>query len=156
SAGVGQGATFVVALPSVRPSASASAASNGPAATRVAAGYRVLLVEDNADNAAAIAELLRMHGHEVRVANSVAEGLRLGREGFDVLVSDIGLPEGTGRDLMRQLRERQAVAVKGIALTGYGMSRDIADDEDAGFTRHLTKPVEPAILLEAIAELAGG
>ena len=103
---------------------------------------------------AAIAEVLRIHGYEVRVAGTVAEGIKLAAEGFDVLVSDIGLPDGTGRDLMKQLCERQPV--KGIALTGYGMERDIDRNAGAGFARHLTKPVDPRDLLAAIGELARG
>jgi CheY-like chemotaxis protein len=120
----------------------------------VARPTKVLLVEDNRDNATAIAELLRIHGYVVDVAYSVAAALQEAKKGFDVLVSDIGLPDGTGRDLMHQLGSRGEV--RGIALTGYGTDADVRQNTQAGFSRHLTKPVDPDELLAAIADLAGG
>jgi CheY-like chemotaxis protein len=153
SAGPGQGSTFVVRLGTVIPPAAQQEEKQQQAQLQLrGAGRTVLLVEDDTDNASAIADVLRIHGYAVRVGGTVAEGLVLADEGFDVLVSDIGLPDGTGRDLMRQLSTRKPV--KGIALTGYGMERDIERDKEAGFTRHITKPVEPTELLAAIDELA--
>ena len=115
---------------------------------------KVLLVEDNRDNANAIAELLRVHGYDVQMADSVATALKEAENGFDVLVSDIGLPDGTGRDLMHRLGSRGGV--RGIALTGYGTDADIRQNAEAGFTRHLTKPVDPDELLAAIGDLTAG
>jgi hypothetical protein len=108
---------------------------------------RVLLVEDNRDNAAAIAELLRTYGYDVEVADSVASAVDKAAGGFDVLVSDIGLPDGTGRDVLRRLGVGTARA---IALTGYGTDADVRKNAAAGFARHLTKPVDPDQLLAAI------
>ena len=84
--------------------------------------------------------------------NSVAGALRAAQKGFDVLVSDIGLPDGTGRDLVRQLVSQRQVPA--IALTGYGTDDDIRSNAEAGFTHHLTKPVDAERLLGVIAELA--
>ena len=74
-------------------------------------------------------------------AHSVAEGLSIAANNeFDVLISDIGLPDGTGLDLMRQLRAKRPVM--GIALSGFGMEEDIRRSKQAGFVAHLTKPLD--------------
>jgi CheY-like chemotaxis protein len=72
---------------------------------------------------------------------------------FDLLVSDVGLPDGTGLDLMRRLRPQ--FEGRAIALTGYGMESDISAAHEAGFTTHLTKPVKLAQLTEAFVQLNG-
>ena len=150
SAGPARGATFSVELaatlaaPAALPARLPARHANG--------GGRILLVEDNRDNATAIAELLRTHGYRVEVADSVAAALRVAEKGFDVLVSDIGLPDGNGRDLVRQLVAKRRVPA--IALSGYGTDDDIRSNTEAGFTRHLTKPVDADQLLGAIGELA--
>jgi PAS domain S-box-containing protein len=148
SRGEGTGATFMIALPTASPPPAIVAP---PAHQAVANGRRILVVEDDHDNAMAIADMLSVHGHAVTLAGSVHEALAHSREGFDVVVSDIGLPDGTGRDLIRQLNANGTV--RGIALTGYGSARDLARDTEAGFSRHLTKPVDPDDLLRAIDEL---
>jgi PAS domain S-box-containing protein len=152
SEGPERGATFSVELAVV---SAIPAALPAPTDARVPwtdGERRILLVEDNHDNATAIAELLRAHGYQVEVAHSVAAGLRLAAKGFDVLVSDIGLPDGTGRDLLRQLVPKGNVPA--IALTGYGTDDDVRRNTEAGFMRHLTKPVDAEQLLGAIGELA--
>lgn len=148
SAGIGCGATFTIELATI-----AVPAATRPPEPVGRPAHRILLVEDNRDNATAIAELLRVHGHQVDVADSISAALERAKCGFDVLVSDIGLPDGTGRDLMRQLRS--SGPVRGIALTGYGSDADVSNSMDAGFACHLTKPVDPDRLLAAIDELAG-
>ena len=101
---------------------------------------RVLLVEDHADSARTMALLLKSYGFEVRVADTIASALRaIQSEEFDLLISDIGLPDGSGLDLMRQVRLKSAL--KGIAVSGYGMEEDIRKSQEAGFIAHLTKPV---------------
>ena len=150
SAGPERGASFSVelavapAVPAARPLRRVARRPDGE--------RRVLLVEDNPDNAAAIAELLRVHGYRVEVADSVAAALRVAQNGFDILVSDIGLPDGTGRDVARQLVATRHLPA--IALTGYGTDDDIRSNTEAGFTRHLTKPVDADQLLAAVGELA--
>jgi len=149
SDGPGMGASFTVELPTV--SAPAPAARTGHEVRERAEQTRILLVDDNPDNAASMADLLQAIGYDVTVAGSVQAALCAAEKGFDVLVSDIGLPDGTGRDLMRALRARGPV--RGIALTGYGTNEDISLNADAGFARHLTKPVDPQELVAAIDEL---
>jgi CheY-like chemotaxis protein len=144
----GQGTRVVIELTTVPAPQSEAPALHG-SKDRRSSKKRVLVVEDDRDNADAISHLLRLHGYEVEVANTISAALKKAKNGFDVLVSDIGLPDGTGRDLVRKLGP-----IRGIALTGYGTDRDVRENTDAGFVRHLTKPVDPDALLEAVGELA--
>jgi PAS domain S-box-containing protein len=113
----------------------------------------ILLVEDHDDTAAIMSSVLRHQGHTVRRAGSVAAALQAAQaERFDLLISDIGLPDGSGLDLMRQLRLRQPV--RGIALSGFGMDDDIRRSRDAGFEEHLTKPVSLDVLEMTIKRVA--
>jgi PAS domain S-box-containing protein len=106
---------------------------------------RILLVEDHEDTAMIMSSVLRHQGHVVRRAASVAGALQAAQaEPFDLVISDIGLPDGSGLDLMRQLRLRQPV--RGIALSGFGMEDDVRRSRDAGFDEHLTKPVSLEVL----------
>lgn len=157
SAGRDHGATFTVRLP-VSPgepvdldetqAGPTQAKRESPPAT--APGLRLLLVEDHADSAAALADLLELLGHQVTVAGSVAAALAAAEAsgGFDLVVSDIGLPDGSGLDLMPELARR--FGVKGIALSGYGMEEDLRKSRAAGFALHLTKPVTFQVLRAAI------
>jgi two-component system CheB/CheR fusion protein len=102
---------------------------------------RILLVEDHADTAAMMQRLLARRGYVVTVATTVAEACNALRSGaFDLLLSDLGLPDGSGLDVMR---EAASVSPKlpGIALSGYGMPGDARKTLEAGFLEHLTKPV---------------
>jgi DNA-binding response OmpR family regulator len=109
---------------------------------------RILLTEDHFDTASNLKRLLVRRGHEVDVASTVAEARALiGRKPFDILLSDIGLPDGKGLDLMQPFLNASAGrSVAGIALSGYGMPEDVRRSMDAGFSHHLTKPVEFARL----------
>jgi CheY-like chemotaxis protein len=99
-----------------------------------------------------MARLLRAAGYLVKTAGGVREAVGiLDTEQVDVLVSDLGLPDGSGYDIMEHIRTRPAT--KGIALSGYGMEEDIARSQQAGFARHLTKPVKPQDLNTAIRQL---
>jgi PAS domain S-box-containing protein len=151
SPGPGQGATFTLELHTGTPDRRPRAGENGmPAAS--AAGVRILLVEDHPDTARTMRRLLSASGFNVTTAGSVADGLRLAtQEQFDLLVSDIGLPDGTGYDLMEQIRATRRLP--GIALSGYGMEDDIRRSLDAGFAMHLTKPVDIQLLEQAISTL---
>src|SRR5205823_4440351 len=113
---------------------------------------RILLVEDNGDTLRVLARLLRTRGYRVATADCVAAALaEADREPFDVLVSDIGLPDGSGLDLMRTLGAERPVL--GIALSGYGMEDDLRKSRDAGFAAHLTKPVDFPVLEETIRRM---
>ncbi len=173
SPGYGLGATFRVHLPVGELPAEVEGRAPAPAlpgalprAALPGRPLRLLLVEDHPDTAEAMAELLRGLGHEVTVAGSVAAGLTAASAalspegsgpgagpGIDLVISDLGLPDGTGMDLMRELRERYGLP--GIALSGYGTEDDVRRSLEAGFSRHLTKPVNFHTLEAVIHEAAG-
>src|SRR5262249_47513197 len=108
----------------------------------------VLLVEDHTDTAEALSEFLRKHGFRVRVAITLAEARAAASESFDVLVSDIQLPDGTGLELMNEVRMRRSVPA--IAMSGFGSQEDVQRSFDAGFGLHLVKPVTGMQVIEAI------
>jgi len=113
-------------------------------------GLRVLLVEDHGDSADTMVAMLQLAGYAVRSKGDVATALgALAEEPVDVLVSDLGLPDRSGLELMQELRLR-GDAPPAIALSGYGLERDIEQSRAAGFDVHLVKPVEPRLLFEAI------
>lgn len=115
---------------------------------------RLLLVEDHVDSAELLAELLQHHGHTVSVATSAEAALELASQNkFDVIVSDVGLPDASGYELMEQLRERYAL--KGIAVTGSNRATDVERGKAAGFSAHLTKPVSLRKLEAALEQVAG-
>ena len=115
----------------------------------------ILLVEDNADTLNYLSKILTLRGYHVHTASSLDSALRVASEvDFDVLVSDIELPDGSGLELMWTLRSSRAVA--GIALSGFGSSEDIQLSLTAGFAEHLIKPVDFRSLEEAIRKVAPG
>ena len=152
SAGRGQGSTFTAGFPAAITFAAVSV-PNGPDLPlhHNEARCEILLVEDHADTAHALARVLKTHGHRVRIAQSVAAALAAAAEPFDLLICDIGLPDGSGLDLMVQLRGMRPV--RAIALSGFGMDEDLRKSEEAGFLAHLTKPVDLAQLEAAINRL---
>jgi signal transduction histidine kinase len=153
SAGRDAGATFTVRLPVIAevPQREFEPASKtDPVQKRVQA--RVLLVEDHEETLQVMAELLKRLGHEVTTASTIKEALKAGGEKhFDLVISDLGLPDGLGYELMRSLRAENHL--RGIALSGYGMSEDIQLSQEAGFAEHLVKPVDLKKLEEAMARV---
>ena len=121
-----------------------------PATARVAA-RRVLLVEDHEDSAMTLSMVLSMKGYSVTIARTVkeAEGLAAG---CDLLISDISLPDGSGLDLVHHVLQQRPLPA--IALSGYGSEEDQRRSRDAGFSEHLTKPVDIDHLLAAVDRLA--
>jgi CheY-like chemotaxis protein len=108
------------------------------------------LVEDHGDTACLMRELLQSIGHEVEHAGDLAQALRMTTEmSFDLLISDLGLPDGTGVDLMNELRSR-GNQIRGIVLSGYGREEDVRRSKQAGFADHLTKPVNFESLAHAV------
>jgi PAS domain S-box-containing protein len=102
---------------------------------------RILLVEDHRDTRRTLARLLQHFGHHIAVADSQQSALEMLRSrAFDVVVSDIGLPDGSGYEVISQAKRNRPIA--GIALTGYGTDEDIRRGKNAGFDFHLTKPVD--------------
>lgn len=121
----------------------------------MASGLHILMVEDDADSAYPLMRLLRMMGHQVRAADCVRTALLAADSGpLDLLIADLGLPDGSGLDLMRALGKQRSV--KGIALTGQALEDDVDAAIRAGFGAHLTKPVEFNRLVEAIGTVCGG
>lgn len=115
---------------------------------------RLLLVEDHLDSAELLAEMLENHGHTVSIATSVSAALALAsKQEFDVIVSDVGLPDASGYDLMQQIRARYSM--KGIAVTGSGRASDVERGREAGFSMHLVKPVSLRRLEAALEQVAG-
>jgi CheY-like chemotaxis protein len=120
-------------------------------ASPAAAGTRprILLVEDHPDTLEVSRSLLSELACEVLTAKSVSEALRIAESSpIDLVVSDLGLPDGSGVDLMKTLRERHGLS--GIAVTGYGMEEDIRASAAAGFVDHLVKPITFQRLAAAI------
>ena len=155
SAGKGQGTKLTVVLPSARPAAAASVSATRPPATSAGRRLRVLLVEDHEPTLEVLAKLLTAAGHTVTSAASFAAADALAHgEDFDLLLSDLALPDGNGLDLMRRLRDRYAG--RSIALTGFGTAEDIRSSRDAGFAAHLTKPIDSSELLSTIQQIARG
>ena len=156
SGGTDQGSAFTLRLPAGDVPASAPEPTlERPAEAKASSPLKLLLVEDHADTAEAMADLLRALGHEVTVAGTVgsALGAAEARGGsFDLVVSDLGLPDGSGLDLMRELSGHYGL--KGIALSGYGMEEDVLRSREAGFSKHLTKPVDMQALKAAILACA--
>lgn len=149
SEGCGRGATFTLELPSRDGPPIASAWQALPENDKMKTKLRILVVEDHADTARILRNLLRDCGHEVAIAGSLASARsELAGRAFDLLISDLGLPDGNGLDLMREIRS--GFGVPGIALSGYGMAEDIARSREAGFRDHIIKPVNLSALEAAI------
>jgi CheY-like chemotaxis protein len=156
SDGEARGSTFTVRLPAMAAPAldgagSASSTSNGHArhAGRSFESRRVLLVDDNHDSREMYRAVLRAHGHHVREAANAERALALlAEEPLDVAFIDIGLPGGMdGYELARRIRSHpMGRDVRLVALTGYGFPEDRQQSQQAGFVRHLVKPVDPETL----------
>jgi DNA-binding response OmpR family regulator len=102
---------------------------------------RILLVEDHADTQNLMSRLLRMYQHDVMAAGNVREALKLADANpFDLVISDLGLPDGSGAKLMSELRIKYGL--KGIALSGTGDDGELHEALQSGFVAHLTKPID--------------
>jgi CheY-like chemotaxis protein len=154
SPGANRGSTFSLELRPTAPAATPTEA-NAPSAPQPQppkGSIRILLVDDHPDTSRAMGRLLERMGYDVRTADSVTSALAVADANeIDLLISDIGLPDGSGLDLMRQLVARGPI--KGIALSGFGMEEDIQRSKEAGFYEHLTKPINFNRLETAIADL---
>lgn len=155
SSGPGNGAEFSFWLPL---NGKRRAVPRRPPEVASSPGLRVLIVEDSQDTARTLAMLLRHYGHEVAMAHSGRQGVRLARELLpDVVLCDLGLPEMDGYEVASALRSDPATAaVRLIAVSGYGQDDDIRRSAENGFDLHLTKPVDPLDLQHHLAELKVG
>ncbi len=152
SQGRDSGATFTALFPTCERNAIPKS-SDAPRSTAKRRSVRLLLVEDHEDTNRSLTRMLRRRGYEVHPANDIRSALDIAaRKQFDVLVSDIGLPDGSGIDLLKALRAKRDVF--GIALSGYGMEEDIRRSGEAGFSHHLVKPVDLNKLDSIIQEMS--
>lgn len=156
--GGGPGSRFTVRLPLPDSAYAAVAAPMSPAVAAPQPGAfkprRILVVDDNIDAAATLAQLLEMMGHEVSVAHDGIEGVELAQSVQpDLIFLDIGMPRMDGYEACRQIRKLggEVAAVTVVALTGWGQAEDKRKAMEAGFDQHLTKPVDP----DKLEELAG-
>jgi len=152
SAGEGRGATFAVELGTTADRPARVLPGHPGFAARSAAS--ILLVEDDPDSGLALRDLLQEEGFEIRLASNVEEALReFADRPCDVLVSDLGLPDGSGIDLLTKLKPLRPNLVA-IVLSGYGMEDDIERSQRAGFSAHFVKPLNLARLVETIERAA--
>ncbi|HYF16947.1 MAG TPA: ATP-binding protein, partial [Ramlibacter sp.] len=147
SDGRGQGATFTlklrrqVELEATGPGAGTAITSDGDG------GWRLLLVEDNHDAAETIVMCLETYGYRVTHVGTCADAIRTAQKGeFDLVLTDLGLPDGSGIDVGRALSKSLPV----VALSGYGASPDLQRSAMAGFSGHLVKPAEPQAIHAAL------
>ena len=121
------------------------------ATSDVAPRRRLLLVEDHVDTAEMMQELLEERGFSVVLADSIQAALAVDLSQIDAIVSDLGLPDGSGTELLMRLKPGPGVPA--IALSGYGMPSDIEASRNAGFDRHFTKPIDLDKLVDALRAL---
>lgn len=160
SPGEGQGSTFTIKLPLI-PAAKLNqddiASDNGSDFNFN--GLQALLVDDDRDSRELIAFLLEQHGARVTQANSASEALSsLGQAKFHLLISDIGMPDIDGYTLIRQIRKQspdRGGEIPAIALTAYAGEGDRQQALAAGFQQHISKPIEPEVLMQAILNILG-
>ncbi len=156
SRGEGWGSTFTVVLTAMN-SAPVPRNVNDTQKLRLIGKLprRILLVDDHEDTRQTLARLLTRAGYEVTAADCVGSALDRAQEAeFDLLVSDIGLPDGTGYDLMTELHEK--FGLPGVAFSGFGMEHDVKRSLAAGFSAHLTKPIDFDRLKEAMTKALAG
>ena len=154
SEGRDKGAAFRVRLPLCAPADQAE--ESAPPRQHALRPLHILLVEDHGVTAKMMRMVLTAEGHSVESAGDVATAIQLANQhAFDLLVSDLGLPDGSGHDLMRELRAR-GYKFPGIALSGYGQEDDIQRSRKAGFAAHLTKPASREAVIEAVAAATAG
>jgi two-component system CheB/CheR fusion protein len=156
SEGRGKGSCFAITFPLAEWSESDERkmlSSGRISHQKKAAGLQILLVDDHEATRSALARLLANRQYKVTVAGSVSEAMSISEKGnFELVISDIGLPDGSGYDLFEGILKRWP-NTRGIALTGYGMDKDLARSKEAGFCAHLTKPVKVESLDEVLAEI---
>jgi PAS domain S-box-containing protein len=152
SAGRGHGSTFTITLRAMETSLLDGPVHYLQESAPQTRRARILLVEDHVDTASVLQRSLEKCGYEVRHADSLGSAEALADEHeFDLFISDLGLPDGSGFELMQRLRGKHGLA--GIALSGFGMDEDRAASKTAGFAEHFTKPIDPQRLHDAVARL---
>lgn len=152
SEGTNKGATFTLEMATL-PDMKAPPAAPSPTLSTPSASQTILLVEDNADTLRLLARMLRKWGYTVRTADCVRSAMEeAAKQPFDLLVSDIGLPDGSGLEIMQETHDHYGVT--GIAISGFGTEEDIRQSRAAGFGEHLVKPVSIQDLHQAVERIA--
>ncbi|MEY2559809.1 MAG: hypothetical protein QOG51_224 [Verrucomicrobiota bacterium] len=160
SRGKDRGATFIVTLaaiatPAAVPVDGGKKAPKGEQAQEEPAkgpGPRVLVVDDHLDTCTGMKMMLERRGYRVTVAHTADQAVaKTKRQEFDLVISDIGLPDRSGYELMQELSTTKGL--RGIALSGFGMENDVSRARAAGFSEHLTKPINFDRLEESIQSL---
>ncbi len=154
SDGRDRGSTFILSMQTLSP-AEVATVPRKISSEASQQGLKILLVDDHQDTCAALERLLVRRGYLVAATHNVRSALEAAtRNKFDLLISDIALPDGSGMDLMMQLR---AISnVPGIAISGFGNNRDIERSLQAGFSEHLIKPIKLENLEAAIERAIAG
>jgi two-component system CheB/CheR fusion protein len=154
SEGRDRGSTFIFSMPTLSPAEIPTVA--GRVSSEASQhSLKILLVEDHQDTCAALEKLLVRRGHLVAATHNVRSAMEAAvRNKFDLLISDIALPDGTGMDLMMQLRAISKIP--GIAISGFGNNGDIERSLHAGFSEHLIKPIKLEKLDAAIERAIAG
>ncbi len=163
SAGIGHGAAFCIQLPGALKMPSNLSVDRQPRVSDPSCmGLRILLVDDHEATLTILAKLLRRNGHEVITQGNVTQAIAAVADQarqFDVLITDLGLPDGSGHELLTELR-RVDPQLQGIALSGFGLQKDLERSKELGFRAHLVKPVLfrelSAVLAELTSEIQSG
>jgi signal transduction histidine kinase len=155
SAGPGKGTQIIIELPlSDTPVFAPALLDEAPTAASAKRTVRVLLVDDHADTLTTLTRLLTRRGHTVTaVATAAAAREEFARAEFDVIISDVGLPDASGLELIADLRHIRHTPA--IALSGYGMDADLLSSKAAGFQEHLTKPIDFERLARTVQQVIG-
>jgi PAS domain S-box-containing protein len=154
SQGLGKGSTFTVRLATTEAPTKTPRRPELPDRPHDGSPLRVLLVEDHPDTARAIARLLEQSGYRVGTAIDAGSAMKqLDDETWDIVVSDLGLPGTSGYELMKQVRQKYGLSVRGIAVSGYGMESDRQRSQQAGFDEHIVKPIDFDQLEQAIRKI---
>lgn len=155
SEGAGRGATVSVVLPILPTSGNDEPTPTVPPEPETSRALRILLVEDHEDSRAVFTRLLQRWGHSVCVAGTVAEArTAIAGQEFDALLSDVGLPDGTGLDVVQAFRAKSTAPA--VAMSGFGTEVDLARSRAAGFSEHLVKPVSAEQLRRLVTRVSAG
>ena len=153
SEGKDHGAAFITDLATIKPPVAPKVSGISMPVTPTQRSLRILLVEDHEDTRNALTRLLARWGHVVRPVATIAQAIEcLPEFNPEMLVSDVGLPDGTGMELLGELRKDRNIPA--IAMSGYGRQSDLEQTKHAGFNAHLVKPVAPVRLKEIIDRLS--
>lgn len=156
SKGLGQGASFLVKLPLSVTSDSLAHTPTAPLDNAQKYELKILIVEDHLDTSKLLEHVLQKNGYKTTIARTIEEALSIAaNQHFDLMISDIGLPDGSGCELLLELR-RRGNHFPAVALSGYGQEEDIRRSLGVGFFAHITKPVMPSKLIETLGLVIRG